>query len=284
MRWMPAVIIAVVVVRGSAEYMAAYSINWVGNKLVMDLREAMFSKLLGLPTPYYDDHASGNLISEAHLRRDASHRRRHQRTDRDVQGLGVARRPAGLYAVAQLETDLAGARHDAVDRRRRAPDQRAPAQQQPLGAAGDGRCDAGAAGNDRRPQGGEALRRPALRGRALRRAGQPRAPFHDEADDCRRRERADCAIAGRPRARRDRLSRDAAIERQRDHRRRIRVVHHRHAHADRAAEAHHGRQRAAAARTRRRGECIRPHRPAGESDPGRCGDRARRRRDLASTT
>jgi len=64
MRWMPAVIIAVVVVRGSAEYMAAYSINWVGNKLVMDLREAMFSKLLGLPTPYYDDHASGNLISK----------------------------------------------------------------------------------------------------------------------------------------------------------------------------------------------------------------------------
>jgi len=64
MRWMPAVIIAVVVVRGSAEYMAAYSINWVGNKLVMDLREAMFGKLLGLPTPYYDDHASGNLISK----------------------------------------------------------------------------------------------------------------------------------------------------------------------------------------------------------------------------
>ena len=64
MRWMPAVIIAVVVVRGSAEYMAAYSINWVGNKLVMDLREAMFGKLLGLPTPYYDDHASGNLLSK----------------------------------------------------------------------------------------------------------------------------------------------------------------------------------------------------------------------------
>ena len=64
MRWMPAVIIALVAVRGGAEYMASYSINWVGNKLVMDLREAMFGKLLGLPTPYYDDHASGNLISK----------------------------------------------------------------------------------------------------------------------------------------------------------------------------------------------------------------------------
>jgi subfamily B ATP-binding cassette protein MsbA len=64
MRWMPAVIIALVAVRGSAEYMASYCINWVGNKLVMDLRASMFGKLLGLPTPYYDDHASGNLISK----------------------------------------------------------------------------------------------------------------------------------------------------------------------------------------------------------------------------
>ncbi len=64
MRWMPAIIIAIVAVRGAAEYTAAYSINWVGNKLVMDLREAMFAKLLELPTPYYDDHASGNLISK----------------------------------------------------------------------------------------------------------------------------------------------------------------------------------------------------------------------------
>ena len=64
MHWMPLVIIALVAVRGGAEYVASYSINWVGNKLVMDLREAMFGKLLGLPTPYYDDHASGNLISK----------------------------------------------------------------------------------------------------------------------------------------------------------------------------------------------------------------------------
>ena len=71
MRWMPAVILALVAVRGSAEYTAAYCINWVGNKLVMDLREAMFSKLLALPTAYYDDHASGNLISSLSLPKNA---------------------------------------------------------------------------------------------------------------------------------------------------------------------------------------------------------------------
>jgi len=64
MRWMPIVIIALVVVRGGAEYVGSYAINWVGNKLVMDLREAMFGKLLSLPTAVYDDRATGNLISK----------------------------------------------------------------------------------------------------------------------------------------------------------------------------------------------------------------------------
>jgi subfamily B ATP-binding cassette protein MsbA len=63
-RWMPVIILGLIVVRGSAEYMGAYAINWVGNKLVVDLRAAMFDKLLALPTPYYDDQASGNLISK----------------------------------------------------------------------------------------------------------------------------------------------------------------------------------------------------------------------------
>lgn len=64
MRWMPFIIIGVFVVRGLAEYAASFSINWVGNKVVMDLRNAMFARLLTLPTPYYDDRASGNLISK----------------------------------------------------------------------------------------------------------------------------------------------------------------------------------------------------------------------------
>lgn len=63
-RWMPVIILGLIAVRGSAEYMGSYAINWVGNKLVVDLRAAMFDKLLALPTPYYDDHASGNLISK----------------------------------------------------------------------------------------------------------------------------------------------------------------------------------------------------------------------------
>jgi len=64
MRIVPVVIIAIFLVRGLATFISTYAINWVGNKLVMDLRATMFRKLLALPTPYYDDHATGSLISK----------------------------------------------------------------------------------------------------------------------------------------------------------------------------------------------------------------------------
>ncbi len=64
MHWIPLVIVGLFVVRGLAEYMAQYSITWVGNKVVMDLRNTMFDKLLQLPTRYYDNHPTGNLISK----------------------------------------------------------------------------------------------------------------------------------------------------------------------------------------------------------------------------
>src|ERR1051326_7761286 len=52
MRWIPLVVLGLTAVRGSAEYAASYCVNWVGNKLVTDLRVEMFGKMLTLPTPY----------------------------------------------------------------------------------------------------------------------------------------------------------------------------------------------------------------------------------------
>ena len=60
----PILILLIFLVRGIATFISTYTISWVGNKVVMDLREEMFRKLLALPTRYYDDHASGNLISK----------------------------------------------------------------------------------------------------------------------------------------------------------------------------------------------------------------------------
>ncbi len=60
----PLLILVIFFVRGVASFVGTYAIGWVGNKVVMDLRELMFSKLLTLPTRFYDDHATGNLISK----------------------------------------------------------------------------------------------------------------------------------------------------------------------------------------------------------------------------
>jgi ATP-binding cassette, subfamily B, bacterial MsbA len=62
--WMPIIIVALFVVRGVGDYVSHYAVNWVGNRVVMDLRNAMFEKLLRLPAPFYDNHPTGNLMSK----------------------------------------------------------------------------------------------------------------------------------------------------------------------------------------------------------------------------
>jgi len=63
-RWAPIFILVIFFVRGLTSFVGSVTIAWVGNKLVMDLREEMFSKLLNMPTRFYDDHATGQLISK----------------------------------------------------------------------------------------------------------------------------------------------------------------------------------------------------------------------------
>jgi ATP-binding cassette, subfamily B, bacterial MsbA len=62
--WLPALIVGIFLVRGFASYASDYAIGWVANKVVMDLRNAMFAKLVRLPTYYYDNHTSGSLVSK----------------------------------------------------------------------------------------------------------------------------------------------------------------------------------------------------------------------------
>jgi len=63
-RLAPLFILVIFFVRGVASFVGTYAIGWVGNKVVMDLRDEMFRKLLSLPARFYDDHATGNLISK----------------------------------------------------------------------------------------------------------------------------------------------------------------------------------------------------------------------------
>ncbi len=64
MKLVPFYILLIFAVRGVATFVSSYAINWVGNKLVMDLRNEMFRKLLTLPTRFYDDSTTGILISK----------------------------------------------------------------------------------------------------------------------------------------------------------------------------------------------------------------------------
>ncbi|MDD5176649.1 MAG: lipid A export permease/ATP-binding protein MsbA [Sterolibacterium sp.] len=59
----PLALVAIFVTRGFLTYFTSYTLAWVTNRLVMDLRRQMFGRLLSLPTPYYDDQSSGTLMT-----------------------------------------------------------------------------------------------------------------------------------------------------------------------------------------------------------------------------
>lgn len=63
-RTMPILFILLFFVRGIATFAGDVSITWVSSRLIMDIRRDMFERILQLPRPYFDTHASGNLISK----------------------------------------------------------------------------------------------------------------------------------------------------------------------------------------------------------------------------
>lgn len=61
---LPLGIIGIFVVRGALTFLSSYTMAWVSTKIVLDIRNTMFDRLLTLPTRYYDDRSSGTLISK----------------------------------------------------------------------------------------------------------------------------------------------------------------------------------------------------------------------------
>src|SRR5439155_1546367 len=57
-------IIGIFLIRGLLTFTSSYLLNWVSNKVVLDLRRAMFGRLLRLPAEFYNDHTSGALLSK----------------------------------------------------------------------------------------------------------------------------------------------------------------------------------------------------------------------------
>lgn len=59
----PAALVVLFLARGAMSYVATVGLSWVAHRVVMDLRGAMFRNLVALPARYFDERASGEILS-----------------------------------------------------------------------------------------------------------------------------------------------------------------------------------------------------------------------------
>jgi ATP-binding cassette, subfamily B, bacterial MsbA len=62
--YIPAALIGMFLVRGVASFLSGYAMNWLANKMLIDLRTEMFAKMMRLPAEDFQRDASGLLISK----------------------------------------------------------------------------------------------------------------------------------------------------------------------------------------------------------------------------
>lgn len=63
-RWLPIAIVIVFLLKGLGNFFSQYAMGWIGRRIVFDIRNEMFAQMVRLPTAFYDNHASGILISK----------------------------------------------------------------------------------------------------------------------------------------------------------------------------------------------------------------------------
>jgi subfamily B ATP-binding cassette protein MsbA len=64
MRLVPWLLVALFVIRGFGSFLGQYASSWVATRVIMDLRQQMFAKMIALPLGYFADNSSGKLISK----------------------------------------------------------------------------------------------------------------------------------------------------------------------------------------------------------------------------
>jgi len=60
----PLVLIGLFLIRGVANFVTAYGLGWVARNVIKQLRTEMFERLITLPASFYDQSASGQLMSK----------------------------------------------------------------------------------------------------------------------------------------------------------------------------------------------------------------------------
>lgn len=63
-RLMPLFLIGLFIVRGIANFFTTYGLGWIARNVIMNLRTEMFDRLITLPSGFYDQQNSGQLMSK----------------------------------------------------------------------------------------------------------------------------------------------------------------------------------------------------------------------------
>jgi len=62
--WLAGVILAVAIIRIVGNFAGVYGMEWVGRKVIADLRQELFGRYVALPARFFDRYSSGQLISK----------------------------------------------------------------------------------------------------------------------------------------------------------------------------------------------------------------------------
>ena len=62
-RYIPLALCAIAVVRAIGDFIDSYCIEWVSRKVIQDLRQAMFERLVHAPAEFFDHQSTGALVS-----------------------------------------------------------------------------------------------------------------------------------------------------------------------------------------------------------------------------
>ncbi len=60
----PLFIIGLFIIRGIVNFLTAYGLGWIARNVIRNQRKEMFDRLITLPTSFYDQHNSGQLMSK----------------------------------------------------------------------------------------------------------------------------------------------------------------------------------------------------------------------------
>ena len=63
-RWIPYALVGIFLLRGVLGYLSSYAMAWVSNRVILDVRAALFRRLLQLPSSFFENNSSGILLSK----------------------------------------------------------------------------------------------------------------------------------------------------------------------------------------------------------------------------